>query len=78
MACRQRRTKQELLRIVKLPDGTLCVDEQGKMQMRGAYLCRDKACVQRAIKTRAFGRNFHVTPDADWLDRLEKGLDERG
>lgn len=50
VACRANRPKRELVRVVRLPDETLVVDQRGKVSGRGAYLCRDPHCVEVALQ----------------------------
>jgi len=47
--CRQIRPKRELVRVVRQPDGTVKIDEQGKANGRGAYLCQQSRCWQQAL-----------------------------
>lgn len=49
VACRQVKSKRELIRVVRAPDGTVCVDETGKAHGRGAYLCRARRCWEKGI-----------------------------
>jgi hypothetical protein len=49
IACRQVKSKRELIRVVRAPDGKVFVDETGKANGRGAYLCRDRACWEKGI-----------------------------
>ena len=56
VACRQVKSKRELIRVVHAPDGAVCVDETGKAHGRGAYLCRDRACWEKAV-----GQARHTT-----------------
>ena len=49
VACRQVKSKRELIRIVRASDGRVFVDETGKTSGRGAYLCRDRACWEKAV-----------------------------
>jgi predicted RNA-binding protein YlxR (DUF448 family) len=49
VACRQVKSKRELIRVVRAPDGKILVDETGKANGRGAYLCRDRACWETGI-----------------------------
>ncbi len=62
VACRNRREKEGLIRLVAGTEGNVQIDETGKLQGRGTYLCRDKACVLGAKKRRAIERLF---PKAD-------------
>jgi len=48
--CRQVRSKRELIRVVRTPQGTIETDERGKAAGRGAYLCRNRACWEGAIR----------------------------
>ena len=52
-ACREMKSKRQLLRIVRSPEGELKLDLRGKSSGRGAYLCRSCACLQRAKKSRS-------------------------
>lgn len=56
VACREMRAKKDLMRIVRTAEGELVLDLTGKRSGRGAYLCRDAACMNKAIKTRALER----------------------
>ena len=49
IVCREARPKRELVRIVRQPDGLVRVDESGKANGRGAYLCRRFQCWQQAL-----------------------------
>ncbi|HEX2025869.1 MAG TPA: YlxR family protein [Actinomycetota bacterium] len=48
MACRTRRTPDELLRLARDPAGTVSVDPAGTAPGRGAYVCRRAECVRAA------------------------------
>lgn len=74
VACRQMRPKKELTRVVRTPEGAVCVDESGRANGRGAYLCRDLACLERAVKTRALERALEAKIDAAMLDALRSAF----
>lgn len=50
IACRQVKDKGELMRVVRTPEGTIEIDSTGKKKGRGAYICRDLACWEKARK----------------------------
>ena len=58
LGCREMKPKRELIRVVRSPEGAISLDFKGKAPGRGAYLCHDKACLQRAIKSKALERAF--------------------
>jgi predicted RNA-binding protein YlxR (DUF448 family) len=50
VACRQIKAKKDLIRVVRTPRGEIEVDENGKKDGRGAYLCPTRECVDKALK----------------------------
>lgn len=62
--CQQMKPKQELLRIVRTDENTVAVDITGRLNGRGAYLCRSISCFEKAVKTRALQRSLG-TPISD-------------
>ena len=48
--CRQVQDKRELVRIVRTPENELVIDETGKRNGRGAYLCRQNTCWEAALE----------------------------
>ena len=49
IACRQKRPKWELIRIVRTPQGVIEVDMRGKKAGRGAYLCALRDCWETGV-----------------------------
>ena len=58
IVCREQSDKTQLLRIVKNKDGQIFVDESGKANGRGAYVCAKKDCFEKLCKTQALNRAF--------------------
>ena len=50
VACGETRSKRELVRVVRTPDGEVRVDATGKLSGRGAYVCPAPECVDRALR----------------------------
>jgi predicted RNA-binding protein YlxR (DUF448 family) len=50
IACREVKAKRDLVRLVRTPEGALVVDETGKRNGRGAYLCRQRTCWEAALR----------------------------
>ena len=63
--------ERALVRIVKTPEGEICVDTTGKKAGRGAYICPDAACLQRAMKSRALERSFETAIGEDVYAALQ-------
>ena len=56
IGCRETKPKREMVRLVRTPEGHLVVDETGKQNGRGAYLCRRQVCWNAALKRKAVSR----------------------
>ena len=76
VACRSKRPKRDLVRIVRTPEGMVKPDPSGRMNGRGAYLCQDAACwVQGVTKDRlkaALGVTLTAEAKTGLLEYAEK------
>ena len=74
--CMISKPKKELLRIVHTPEGEIKVDVTGKLNGRGAYICRDAGCLETAVKAKRLNREFEMTIPDSVYDELRKTLVE--
>ncbi|OQB14223.1 MAG: hypothetical protein BWY15_01346 [Firmicutes bacterium ADurb.Bin193] len=58
VACRERREKSALFRVVKEKGKSALLDEAGNLPGRGAYVCKNRSCIERAAKIRALERGI--------------------
>ena len=72
--CGEMRPKQELVRVVRSPDGDISVDLTGKKPGRGAYICRDPECLRLSRKKRRLERAFSCAIADEVYEKLEKEL----
>ena len=49
MSCRTAAPRNAMIRIVRKPSGEVVLDGDGRIDGRGAYLCKNKACIEKAI-----------------------------
>jgi predicted RNA-binding protein YlxR (DUF448 family) len=64
VGCREMKPKKELIRIVRTPEEKIEIDQTGKRPGRGAYLCPQRECMQKAIKTKSLERALkHPLPE---------------
>ena len=81
LGCREHKPKPELIRVVRSPEGEVSLDFKGKKPGRGAYVCPDPTCLQKARKSRALERAFSAPlPDEVWaaLEEQMKAGEEDG
>ena len=74
--------KKECLRICRTPEGLLKLDPTGKLNGRGAYICRSMACFEKAAKGHKLNREFEMQiPDtvyAELRTELERIMQASG
>lgn len=75
MGCRERKPKRELVRVVRSPEGVVSVDLKGKAPGRGAYICPDPQCLQKAIRSKALERNLETPIPQELTERLMAELE---
>src|SRR5947209_10073284 len=64
LGCRRARPKALLIRLVRLPSGAVVVDARARAAGRGAYVCPDAACVERALSRGRLGHAFKKPSEA--------------
>lgn len=72
--CNEQKSKKEFVRVVRTPEGNILLDETGKANGRGVYLCPSKACLQKARKAKRLERNLDVQIPDEIYALLEEKL----
>lgn len=76
VGCREMKSKRELIRVVRSPEGEISLDKTGKKPGRGAYLCPSKECLQKAVKSKALHRAFEMSIEPEIYDRLREQVED--
>ena len=74
VACREMKPKRELIRIVRVSESDIRLDTTGKLNGRGAYICKCAECFRKAKKTNALSRAFETNVSQDVYNSLERAL----
>ncbi|WP_416201327.1 MAG: YlxR domain-containing protein [Thermocaproicibacter melissae] len=72
--CGEMKPKQELVRVVKSPEGEISLDLTGKKPGRGAYVCKNIDCLKAARKARRFEKAFSCKIPDEIYDRMEEEM----
>ena len=75
VGCREMKDKNQCLRIVKSSENKIEIDLTGKKNGRGAYLCKSKECMEKALKNNSLERSFHVAIPDEIKSELLKEMD---
>ncbi|MDO5689746.1 MAG: YlxR family protein [Tissierellia bacterium] len=65
VGCQENITKKQLVRIVNNKELGVVLDKTGKLNGRGAYICRDPECLEIAIKKKrlSYALKSEITED---------------
>lgn len=77
VGCKTMKPKRELFRIVGADGDTAVLDRTSKAPGRGAYICPDEECMQKAMKTRALERALQVKVDETLLQQFKREMARR-
>ena len=76
IGCSAAKPKKELIRIVKTTEGEVLIDLTGKKNGRGAYICPNISCLEKAIKTKRLSRTFEMPIEDELYETLKKQIEE--
>ena len=75
--CRTQKNKSELLRIVKNKENIIKVDEKGKEPGRGAYICLNMECFEKAKKTKKLEKALDIKINDEIYDEIENIIESK-
>ena len=76
VGCREMKPKKELVRVVRTQDG-IRFDKTGRLPGRGAYICPNQDCLNKAVKIKAIDRVLESKLEEDVIKQLQRELDRR-
>ena len=76
VGCREMKPKKELIRVVRSPEGEISIDLRGKKPGRGAYICRNSTCMEKAKKNRVLERTFSQKIQDEIYEKLINEMNE--
>ena len=68
--------KRDLARVVRTPEGNVILDKTGRANGRGAYICKSKECLKKAIKPKRVSRSLEVEIPDELYDALQRELEQ--
>ena len=74
LGCQESKSKKTLVRIVRTPEGKILVDNTGKMNGRGAYICPCPECLKNAVKAKRLESTFGTQIDEDVIKALTEEI----
>ena len=74
VACRKVKPKRELVRLIRIADGSVEFDTSGKRAGRGAYLCPE--CWEIGLKDSQLKRALRTTLTQDNIEQLIRAAEK--
>ena len=75
--CQEMKNKKELVRVVHSEESGISLDFTGKKAGRGAYICPNIACLDKAVKSKGLERSFKCAVPKDVYEALREELTKR-
>ena len=72
--CREMKPKNQMVRVVRSPQGEISLDFRGKAPGRGVYVCPDPECLKKAQKTRALERSLDTAIPPEVYEALAERM----
>ena len=72
--CGEHFPKNTLIRVLRTPEGEVVLDLTGKKSGRGAYICKNIACLKKARKARRLETSLECPISAEIYERMEEEL----
>jgi len=74
VGCGEMKSKRELIRVIKNKEGEISLDFIGKANGRGAYMCKDIKCFEKAKKSRGLERSLSTKIEEEIYESLKEEL----
>lgn len=74
VGCGEMKSKKEMIRVLKTEEAII-LDTTGKKNGRGAYVCKNAECLQKAKKSKGLDRSFKMTISDEVYDSLTKEIE---
>ena len=72
--CGEHFPKNTLIRVLRTPEGEVILDLTGKKSGRGAYICKNIACLKKARKSRRIESSLECSISEEFYEKMEEEL----
>ena len=76
IGCNEKKDKKDFIRIVKDNQNNISIDKTGRANGRGAYICDNIDCLEKAIKNKKIEKSFKMIIDNEVYENLRKLINE--
>ena len=77
IGCNTQKPKKELIRIVKNTQGEIKIDKTGKLPGRGAYICNNSECLEKAVRSKRLEKSFEMKIEDVVYEQLRNTIEKQ-
>mgnify|MGYP001085134923 CR=1 FL=1 len=74
VGCGGFKDKKSMIRVIKTNEDEIFLDDTGKKNGRGAYICKTMQCLEKAVKNKGLERSLKVRIPQEVYDELKKEM----
>ena len=74
VGCKEMKPKKEMMRVIKSAEGDIFLDTTGKKNGRGAYICKQVECLEKAFSNHGLERSLKISIPKETMENLSKEM----
>lgn len=78
VGCHEMKNKKDMIRVIRTAENEICIDETGRKNGRGAYICRSRSCLEKAVAGHGLERSLKTKISPDIYEKLQEEMKQLG
>ena len=74
IACRTKGDKSCFIKVVFNKNGKIAIEDDKKLDGRGAYICKNDECIKKCIKQKSLSRAFKTAISQEFYEELAQKI----
>ena len=76
VGCGENKDKKSMLRVIKTNEEAILLDDTGKKNGRGAYICKTSECLEKAVKNKGLERSLKCKIPKEIYEQLKEEMEQ--
>ena len=74
VGCREMKPKRKIIRVIRTSEDEILIDATGKKNGRGAYICPNRECLEKAVKNKGLERSLKISVPQEIYEDFEREM----
>ena len=74
VGCREMKPKRKLIRVIRTSEDEILIDATGKKNGRGAYICPNRECLEKAVKNKGLECSLKISVPQEIYEDFEREM----